>query len=99
MTIPPCEVLVELKLITAIPLLRQFLSCPFWFIVEFDDAKFGMINLAAHAKGLWRVEWGGRKDRNDPADMEPMVRLSFDDFIIHPMSVLEGEKEDKEFFV
>lgn len=68
----------------------QFLNCPVYLFIEFDDEKFGIFNIMLKGEyNFWKLEWGGRFDRNDPADQEPMVRIQFDDMIIHPMSVLD----------
>ena len=61
----------------------KFLKVPFYLVIWFEDDKWGMIDLVPHADQLLRVEWGGRTDRNDPADMEPMVRLDIKWFMIH----------------
>lgn len=71
----------------------EVMKCPFWLAIEFDDKKFGIMNVMDQTKGLLKVEWGGRTDRNDPADLEPMVRFNISDMIVHPLSVLEKPKQ------
>lgn len=56
--------------------LSKYTNTPFFFIIKFTDCiKFFDLNFVTPTFG-----WGGRKDRKDSQDMEPVVFIKLADF-------------------
>lgn len=56
--------------------LAERTGLPFLIIVEFDDG----IRFCKH-EVMPPIVWGGRSDRGDPQDMEPMVDIPMSKFV------------------
>jgi len=53
-------------------------AVPFVLLVQYDDALVCYDATAIAAAGLVTVEMGGRSDRGDPKDIEPMAHMPVD---------------------
>jgi hypothetical protein len=57
--------------------LADMMQVPFVFAVQWKN-RLGMATLGPR----YAVSWNGRTDRGDPADMEPVIRVPIDNFVL-----------------
>lgn len=67
----PTLMISAAKLISGITL-SGMTGCPFWLIVQWTD-KVGALEVDSISK--WRMSIGGRRDRGDDQDIEPVVHI------------------------
>jgi len=60
----------------------QMLEKGFYFFVEFDDGLYGApFRMKPESiSNFFNIGWGGRTDRNDAADAEPVVEIPISKF-------------------
>jgi len=70
--------LISLDKVSAGLRLSEISSLPFLIVVRYDDGTY----YCTVTKDLvYDIEWGGRKDRNDPEDQEPVLMIPMKFFL------------------
>lgn len=70
--------MISLDKISAGLRLSDLSKCPFIIIVRYDD---GTYYCTVTNDLVFDIQWGGRKDRNDPEDEEPVLMIPMKFFL------------------
>jgi len=69
--------MISLEKVATCSLHAAVIGCPFYIVVQWTDKLgFWKFNEKQYTAGI-----GGREDRNDPLDQEPVIYISINDFV------------------